>query len=121
MREIGRGSRAFPAPPVQGTFVAATGVDGAGPVDGGAAGVVALVDDHALVELPRVAGSLVAVICTTGDGEAPLAVVSAERGVPCVLGVSFDGGSPPDGALVLVDCSGDEGRVAVVDGGVSDG
>lgn len=121
MREIGRGSRAFPAPPVQGSLVAATGVDPAGPVDGGAGGVVALVEDHGVAELPLVDGRLVAVICTTGDGEAPLAAVSAEHGVPCVLGVSFDGGSPADGALVLVDCSGDEGRVAVVDGGAGGG
>lgn len=118
MREIGRGSPAFPAPPVQGALVAAAVAGSPGP---GGAPVVALVDDHAVAALPTVEGELVAVICTTGDAAAPLATLSAERGVPCVLGVSFDGGPPDEGALVLVDCSGDEGRVAVVDGGAGGG
>jgi hypothetical protein len=47
-------------------------------------------------------------------------VAAEDLGIPCVLGVSFDGGPPPDGALVLVDCSGEEGTVAVVDGGSGD-
>jgi hypothetical protein len=118
VREIGRGTSAFAAPPVQGAFVSVTTGLPAHPVGGSAPpGLVALVDDHAVVELPALDGELAAVLCTSGDADAPLAAVAEELGIPCVLGVSFDGGPPSDGALVLVDCSGEEGTVAVVDGG----
>jgi hypothetical protein len=54
------------------------------------------------------------------DDEADEALVAASRelGVPCVLGVSFDGGPPTAGSLLLVDClREEEGLVMVVDGG----
>lgn len=78
---------------------------------------MALVDDHSPASLPAVEGELVAVVCTTGDDGTRRVALGREQQVPWVLGVSFDGASPAGG--VMVDCSGVEGVVAVVDGGTS--
>lgn len=80
---------------------------------------MALVDDHSPASLPAVEGELVAVVCTTGDDGARRVALGREQQVPCVLGVSFDGASPAEGVMVMVDCSDVEGVVAVVDGGTS--
>jgi phosphohistidine swiveling domain-containing protein len=117
VREIGRGERVFEAPPVQGTLVAWPG----GPATGGAGqGAVVLLDDASTPHLPDLP-SVVAIVCTGGGLDDPVAALGREARVPCVVGVTFDGSPPPDGTLCLVDCSGDEGVVMVVDGGVTEG
>lgn len=115
MREIGRGVRAFEAPPVQGALVRAAGAAR------GAEGVVLLVDDEATSALPDVGPPVAAVVCTAGGERTPLADVARQQRVPCVLGVSFDGGEPEVGSLLVVDCSGEEGVVRAVDGGITEG
>ena len=119
MHEIGRGVRAFEAAPVVGTLVDLTARSAAPAPEGAPAtgGLVVLVDEHEVVSLPEVDGDLLAVVCTTGDAAASLAALGRAQQVPCVLGVSFDGAPPAPGAMVLVDCSKDEGVVEVVDGG----
>lgn len=142
MKEIGRGAPAFESAPVQGLL---RPVSGDGPVPGprpgapgggtppqgwsgaagtgggvGPAGVVALLEE-ATAGLPDLE-DLVAVVCTAGAEDAPLATAARAAGLPCVLGVTFDGGPPAAGTLVLVDCSkGGEGIVEVVDGGAATG
>ena len=101
-----------------GTLVPAAGAGPAAPDGPAPAGdVVALVDDHAVASLPAVEGNLVAVVCTTGAAHDRLADLGRAQQVPCVLGVRFDGGPPAAGSMVLVDCSGEEAVVEVVDGG----
>lgn len=117
MREIGRGARAFEAGPVQGTVAAGASPD-ASPAS---EGVVLFLDDETTSALPHGARQLVAVLCGTGTAGDPLAEACARAGIPCVMGVAFDGGPPNEGSLVVVDCSGDEGVIMVVDGGVTEG
>ncbi len=114
MREIGRGERAFEAGPVQGTV--RVGPSPAAAVEG----IVLLLGDETSVELPRSPESIVAVVCSSGGAGDPLAGACAEARIPCVMGVLFDGGPPGEGTLVVVDCSGDEGVVSAVDGGVTE-
>lgn len=88
---------------------------------GAAAGVVVVLDDETTTALPDVGAPVVALVCTAGDEEAPLARAAERQQLPCVMGVRFDGGEPDAGTLVMVDCSDEVGVVRVVDGGVTDG
>jgi phosphoenolpyruvate-protein kinase (PTS system EI component) len=40
-----------------------------------------------------------------------IGIVSREFQIPCVMGTTFDGAEPADGAEVELDCSGDLGVV----------
>jgi hypothetical protein len=95
-------------------------VSAGAPATGAADGLVLLVDDDAVADLPG-GGRLAAVVCTAGDEDASLAEAARDQQVPCVLGVRFDGGEPDAGTLLVVDCSGQEGVVRVVDGGIMEG
>lgn len=102
---------------MQGPLVRAPG----GQAPASTEGVVLLVDDEATSALPDVGASVAAVVCTAGDERSPLAALARQQQVPCVLGVSFDGGEPEVGSLLVVDCSGGEGVVLAVDGGITEG
>lgn len=112
------------AAPVQGTVVVLTGARGAGqpgPTTEGGDGIVALVDGAPATALEPFAGRLAAILCLDEDPDPGVARTSRALGVPCVVGVSFDGEPPVDGSLVLVDCARtEEGVVLVVDGGAAD-
>jgi phosphoenolpyruvate-protein kinase (PTS system EI component) len=54
---------------------------------------------------------LAAVMCTSGTRRSHIGIVTREFQLPCVMGVSFNGDEPDDGAVVEVDCSGDQGVV----------
>ena len=80
-------------------------------LDSGADGVVALVGDAGATFLSPIYHELAAVVCTSGTRRSHIGIVSREFQLPCVMGVSFDGHQPPEGAVVEVDCSGPEGVV----------
>jgi signal transduction protein with GAF and PtsI domain len=78
-------------------------------MDTGADGVVALVRDAGATFLAPIYHELTGVVCTSGTVRSHIGIVSREFQIPCVMGTTFDGGEPADGAEVELDCSGDTG------------
>jgi len=112
VREIGRGEKVFDHGPVRGTFKAMHGPDDVlALMDGGADGVIALVQEAGATFLAPLYHELAAVVCTSGTPRSHIGIVSREFHLPCVMGTAFDDGPPADGVEVEVDCSGPEGIV----------
>jgi len=114
MQELGRGEKVFDHAPVQGTCRHLDSPDDVlALLDSGAEGIVALVRDAGATFLTPIYHELSAVVCTSGTRRSHIGIVSREFQLPCVMGVSFDGNQPADGAVVEVDCSGPDGVVRV--------
>src|SRR5687768_5293988 len=114
MQEIGRGAKVFDHAPVRGRFTPLEGPDDVlALMDTGADGVVVLVRDAGATFLAPIYHELTGVICTSGTVRSHIGIVSREFQIPCVMGTTFAGGEPPDGADVEVDCSGETGVVRV--------
>ena len=114
MQDRGRGDKVFDHPPVRGTWRVLTGPeDVLGLMDTGADGVVAVVREAGATFLAPIYHELTAVVCTSGTVRSHIGIVSREFQIPCVMGTTFDGDEPPDGAEVEVDCSGETGIVRV--------
>ena len=71
-----------------------------------------LVRDAGATFLAPIYHELTGVICTSGTVRSHIGIVSREFQIPCVMGTTFDGDEPADGAEVEVDCSGEIGRRA---------
>ena len=114
METIGRGIKVFDAEPVRGRLRLLQGPDDVlDLMDTGAEGVVALVRDAGATFLTPLYHELTAIVCTSGTPRSHIGIVSREFQIPCVMGTTFDGEEPPDGAEVEVDCSGEIGVVRV--------
>jgi signal transduction protein with GAF and PtsI domain len=114
VREVGRGAKVFDHGPVRGTLRVLEGPeDVLGLMDAGADGVVALVRDAGATFLAPIYHELSGVLCTSGTVRSHIGIVSREFQIPCVMGTTFDGAEPADGADVEVDCSGETGIVRV--------
>lgn len=112
MRDVGAGAKVFDHEPVRGTLRVLEGPeDVLALMDSGADGVVALVRDAGATFLAPIYHELTAVVCTSGTVRSHIGIVSREFQIPCVMGTSFEGGEPPDGATVELDCSGERGIV----------
>jgi len=112
VQEVGRGEKVFDHQPVCGTCRHLNSPDDVlALLDSGAEGMVALVGDAGATFLAPIYHELAAVVCTTGTRRSHIGIVSREFQLPCVMGVSFDGRQPADGAAVEVDCSGPDGVV----------
>jgi signal transduction protein with GAF and PtsI domain len=112
VREVGRGAKVFDHEPVRGRFRVLDGPDDVlDLMDTGAEGVIALVRDAGATFLAPIYHELTGVVCTSGTVRSHIGIVSREFQVPCVMGTSFDGEEPADGADVELDCSGEEGVV----------
>ena len=102
----------FDHPPVRGTWRALEGPDDVlALMDTGAEGIVALVRDAGATFLAPVYHELTGVVCTSGTVRSHIGIVSREFQIPCVMGTTFDGAEPADGAEVELDCSGAVGVV----------
>ena len=114
MQEVGRGAKVFDHAPVRGTWRALEGPDDVlDLMDTGAEGIVALVRDAGATFLAPVYHELTGVVCTSGTVRSHIGIVSREFQIPCVMGTTFAGDEPDDGAEVEIDCSGDDGIVRV--------
>jgi signal transduction protein with GAF and PtsI domain len=112
MRELGRGTKVFDAPPVRGRLARVETTDDVlALMDDGADGIVALVRDAGATFLAPIHHELRAVLCIGGTPRSHIGIVSRELQVPCVMGCAFAGGDPAVGQDVEVDCSGSEGLV----------
>jgi signal transduction protein with GAF and PtsI domain len=112
VRDVGVGAKVFDHGPVRGTFRVLDGPEHVLELmDTGADGVVALVRDAGATFLAPIYHELTAVVCTSGTVRSHIGIVSREFQIPCVMGTTFDGGEPADGAAVEVDCSGEAGVV----------
>ena len=112
MQELGRGEKVFDHEAVRGTCRRLESPeDVIELLDTGAEGVVALVSDAGATFLAPIFHELTAVICTSGTRRSHIGIVTREFQLPCVMGTSFDGSMPEDGAEIEVDCSGAEGVV----------
>jgi signal transduction protein with GAF and PtsI domain len=112
VREVGRGAKVFDHEPVRGRFRVLDGPDDVlDLMDTGAEGVIALVRDAGATFLAPIYHELTGVVCTSGTVRSHIGIVSREFQVPCVMGTTFDGEEPADGADVELDCSGEEGVV----------
>ena len=112
MTVIGRGTKAFAAPPVQGSWRRLdTPDDVLELMDTTAAGVVACVADAGATFLAPIFDELTAVVCLSGTPLSHIGIVSREYQVPCVMGTELDGAAPAGGDLIEVDCSGTDGIV----------
>ncbi len=109
---VGRGTKAFDAAPVRGTWRSLdTPDDVLELMDTGAVGVVACVADAGATFLAPIFDELTAVVCLSGTPLSHIGIVSREYQVPCLMAAELDGGAPADGDKVEVDCSGTEGVV----------
>jgi signal transduction protein with GAF and PtsI domain len=99
--EVGRGTKAFEAPPVRGSWRRLDSPDD----------VVACVADAGATFLAPIFDELTAVVCLSGTPLSHIGIVSREYQVPCVMATQLDGGRPCDGDEIEVDCSGAEGVV----------
>ncbi|WP_230316195.1 PEP-utilizing enzyme [Conexibacter sp. W3-3-2] len=78
---------------------------------------------------PALTAGVKGVITLQGAPESHLGILSREYGIPCVMGVQFEDGVrssrgeiiPADGAVVRLDISTPEGRVAIEPGAPSEG
>ena len=114
LRVIATGSKVFDAAPVRGRFLPIdTPEDVLDLMDTSAEGVIALVRDAGATFLAPIYHELTGVICTSGTVRSHIGIVSREFQIPCVMGTTFDGSEPADGAEVELDCSGDKGVVRV--------
>lgn len=112
---MGSGEKVFDHAAVRGRWQALEGPDDVlALMDTGAEGIVALVRDAGATFLAPVYHELTAVVCTSGTVRSHIGIVSREFQIPCVMGATFPGGEPADGADVEVDCS---GEVGVIRGG----
>lgn len=112
MQDVGRGQKVFDHPPVRGRWRALEGPDDVlALMETGAEGIIALVRDAGATFLAPVYHELTGVVCTSGTVRSHIGIVSREFQIPCVMGTTFDGGEPADGAEVELDCSGDLGIV----------
>jgi len=109
---LARGTKVFDHAPVKGTLrVLEAPPDVLDLMDQGADGVIALVRDAGATFLSPIFHELAGVVCTGGTPRSHIGIVSREFQVPCVMAADFGGTEPPDGAEVVLDCSGDEGVV----------
>ena len=114
MRAAGHGEKVFDHAPVRGTLRVLEGPeDVLALMDSGAEGVVVLVRDAGATFLAPIYHELTGVVCTSGTVRSHIGIVSREFQIPCVMGTTFDGKEPADGAEVEVDCSGENGVVRV--------
>lgn len=113
VRIAGRGTKVFDAAAVRGSWRPLEGPeDVIALMHEGADGVVAVVADAGATFLAPVFDELVAVVCRSGTPLSHIGIVSREYEVPCVMGTSIEC-EPDPGAVVEVDCSGDEGVVRI--------
>jgi phosphoenolpyruvate-protein kinase (PTS system EI component) len=109
---VGRGTKAFGAAPVQGSWRRLdTPDDVLELMDSTATGVVACVADAGATFLAPIFDELTAVVCLSGTPLSHIGIVSREYQVPCIMGTQLDGTLPADGDRVEVDCSGSGGIV----------
>lgn len=114
MRDIATGAKVFDHAAVRGRFTPMDGPDDVlALMDSGAEGVIARVRDAGATFLAPIYHELTGIICTSGTLRSHIGIVSREFQVPCVMGCTFEGDEPEDGAEIELDCSGD---VAVVRG-----
>ena len=112
MGEIASGTAVFEHAPVRGLLRALEGPDEVLELmDIGAEGVIALVRDAGATFLAPLYHELAGVICTGGTVRSHIGIVSREFQIPCIMGATFPGGEPADGAEVELDCSADPGVV----------
>lgn len=112
MREIGRGTKVFDSPAVEGPLQLMADVDDVlDLMDNGAEGVIVLVHDAGATFLAPLFHELTGIICTSGTLRSHLGIVSREFQVPCVMGTIFQDGEPADGTHVSLDCSGTDGLI----------
>ena len=110
MRDIASGTAVFEHDPVRGTLRVLDGPDQVlDLMDTGAEGVVALVRDAGATFLAPLYHELAGVVCTGGTVRSHIGIVSREFQIPCIMGATFTGGEPADGADVELDCSADPG------------
>ncbi len=108
MRELGRGQKVFDARAVRGRLsVLETADDVLRLPDDGADDVVAMVRDAGATFLAPLFGDLTGVICTAGTLRSHIGLVTRDFQVPCAMAVVFIE-TPVDGALVELDCSGED-------------
>ena len=109
---IARGMKVFDHTPVFGRLRVFDGPDDVLELlDRSALGIIALVRDAGATFLSPLFDELTAIVCTGGTPRSHIGIVSREFQVPCVMGAVFIVGQPVDGAVVEVDCSGEEGIV----------
>ena len=109
---MGRGEKVFDHEPVTGTCRHLESPDDVlALLDTGADGVVALVRDAGATFLSPIFHELTAVMCTSGTRRSHIGIVSREFQLPCVMSAAFSDGEPSDGAVVEVDCSGEDGII----------
>jgi hypothetical protein len=114
--EVGRGTSVFHAQPVRGPWTRLETPDAVLKLmAAGADGLVACVADAGATFLAPIFDELTAVVCLSGTPLSHIGIVSREYRVPCVMGAALTG-EPADGAMVEVDCSGDEGVIRNVGG-----
>jgi signal transduction protein with GAF and PtsI domain len=112
VQQIGSGEKVFDHGAVRGTWRKVQSPDDVlALMDAGAEGIIALVRDAGATFLAPVYHELTGVVCTSGTVRSHIGIVSREFRIPCVMGASFPGGEPVDGADVEVDCSGDLGVI----------
>jgi len=106
---IGRGTKVFAAPAVQGEWRRLEDPDDVLELmDLSASGVVACVTDAGATFLAPLFDELAAVVCLSGTPVSHIGIVSREYKVPCIMGTTLDA-EPTDGDRVEVDCTGDDG------------
>src|SRR5947208_5049993 len=111
---IGRGTKVFDAPPVQGEWRRLEDPDDVLELmDESAAGVVACVTDAGATFLAPIFDELTAVVCLSGTPVSHIGIVSREYQVPCLMAAVLSA-EPADGDVVEVDCSGHLGVVRFV-------
>ena len=112
--DIGTGTKVFEASPVQGAWRTLSSPDDVlALMDSTAEGVVACVADAGATFLAPIFDELTAVVCLAGTPMSHIGIVSREYQIPCVMGTVLDA-QPDDGAVVEVDCSGEQGIVRLV-------
>jgi signal transduction protein with GAF and PtsI domain len=112
VRVVATGEKVFDHAPVRGSFRVMAGPDDVLELmDTGAAGVIALVRDAGATFLAPIYHELTGIVCTSGTVRSHIGIVSREFQVPCVMGTTFDGPEPADGADVELDCTGEVGVV----------
>jgi phosphoenolpyruvate-protein kinase (PTS system EI component) len=113
--DLGRGTKAFDAEPVRGTWrMLETPDDVVALMDATADGVVAGVQDAGATFLAPIFDELTAVVCFSGTPQSHIGIVSREYQVPCIMGTALDSERPVDGASVEVDCSGADGVLRTI-------
>jgi signal transduction protein with GAF and PtsI domain len=113
--ELGRGTKAFDAAAVRGSWrMLHTPDDVLALMDSSAADVVAGVQDAGATFLAPIFDELTAVVCFSGTPLSHIGIVSREYQVPCIMATTLHGDRPADGTTVEVDCSGGAGVLRAV-------